>query len=113
MWESGQDWPVDVEQWKRGVRVEIPKRPPAGHIQRELAELMPLIHLWLLPLSTQDECNQAERWLVAELCKHPLTRQFLANRRPERYRPAPAWPVQVDGPPSFAVIGLTVPATTM
>jgi hypothetical protein len=33
-----------------------------------------------MPLETQEQCDQAERWLVAELCKHPMTRQFLANR---------------------------------
>jgi hypothetical protein len=111
-WKSGQDWPVDIEQWKRGVRVELPKPPPSGHTAHEVAELSPLIRLWLMPLATQDECNQAERWLVAALCKHPVTRQFLANRNPERYGPDPTWPVRIDAPPSFRVFGLTAPVTT-
>jgi hypothetical protein len=104
---------VDIEQWKLGVRVELPKPPPPGHTQREIAELSPLIRLWLMPLHSQDECDQAERWLVAELCKHPLTRQFLANRDPEEYRPDPNWPVRIDAPPSFCVFGLTVPAASL
>jgi hypothetical protein len=61
-WVSGQDWPVDIAQWKLGVRVELPQRPP-GHTEREVAELKALIRLWLMPLKTQAECNQAERWL--------------------------------------------------
>jgi hypothetical protein len=68
-----------------------------------------------MPLQTRAECTQAERWLVAELCKHPLTRQFLANRKPEskRYRPDPTWPVRIEAPPSFRVVGLTAPAMTI
>ena len=72
---------------------------------------MPLYRLWLMPLEAQDQCDQAERWLVAELCKDPVTRQFLANRNPERYRPDPNWPVEIDAPPTFRVIGLTAPAS--
>ena len=110
-WKSGQDWPVDIEKWKRGVRVELSKPPPMGHTEREIAELTPLIRLWLMPLNTKEECDQSERWLVAELCKHPLTRQFLANRNPDRYRPDRNWPVEIEAPQSFRVIGLTSPAT--
>jgi hypothetical protein len=112
-WKSGQDWPVDIEQYKRGVRIELPKPPPPGHTEREVGELMPLIRLWLMPLQTKDECDQAENWLVAELCKHPLTRQFLANRKPERYRPDSSWPVRIEASQSFRVLGLTVPATAL
>ncbi len=112
-WESGKDCPVDIEKWKRGERIELPKPPPPGHTEREVAELKPLIRLWLMPLQTQDECNQAEKWLVADLCKHPLTRQFLANRNPEGYRPDSTWPVRIEAPASFRLIGLTVPATAI
>jgi hypothetical protein len=63
-----------------------------------------------MPLSTQAECDQAKRWLVTKLCKHPLTRQFMANRNAERHRPDPNWPVRMDAPSSFRVIGLTTPA---
>src|SRR3954453_8073849 len=38
-WESGQDWPVDIEQWTRGVRLVLPKPVPPDHTQREIAEL--------------------------------------------------------------------------
>ena len=110
-WKSGQDWPVNIDQWKQGVRIELPKPPPEGHTAREVAELSPLLRLWLMPLATQKECDQAERWLVAELCKHPVTRQFLANRNPERYRPDPTWTVRIDAPQSFCIYGLTVPVT--
>ena len=112
-WKSGQDWPVDIEKWKCGVRIELPKPQPAEHTEREIEELMPLIRLGFIPLETQAECNQAERWLVAELCKHALTRQFLANRNPKRYAPDPDWPVQVEPSPSFQIIGLTVSASTI
>ncbi len=105
-WKSGQDWPVDIEQYKQGRRVELAMRPE-GHTTREFAELMPLFRIWLMALDTKSECDQAERWLVAQLCKHPLTRQFLANRTPERYQPDPNWCVQFDAPASFRVFGLT------
>jgi len=112
-WKSGKDRPVDIDQWKRGVRVELPMPPPPGHTAREIVELKPLIRLWLIPLATQVECNQAERWLVAELCKHPMTRQFLSNQKPEsgRYRPDLTWPVRIDAPSSFQIFGLTAPIT--
>lgn len=108
-WKSGEDWPVDVDQYKQGVRVELPKPQSSEHTEREVSELAPLFRLWLIPLLTQDECNQAERWVVAQLCNHPITRQFLANRNPEGYRPLPDWPVQIDASPAFRVLGLNVP----
>jgi hypothetical protein len=62
-----------------------------------------------MPLATQEECDQAERWLVAELCKHRVTTQFLANRNAQRYRPDQTWPVLLDAPPSFRIYGSTIP----
>lgn len=107
-WKSGRDYPVDIEEYKAGRRRELAVRPD-GHLERELAELKPILRLWLMPLESKAECDQAERWLVAELCKDAVARQFLANRNPERYQPDPRWPVQIQAGPTFRIIGLTIP----
>src|SRR5207237_270089 len=89
-WKKGCDHALDIEQYKMGRRCEIGSYP-AGHLERELSELTPILRLWLMPLDVEEEFDQAERWLVAELCKTALTRQFLANRNPESYKPDPSW----------------------
>lgn len=106
-WEQGKDHAVDIDEFMKGRRRELSERPD-GHLRRELAELKRVLRLWLMPLSTNAQCNQAERWLVAQLCKDPVTRQFLGNRNPGRYCPNPQWEVQIQAPASFQIVGLTV-----
>lgn len=108
-WESGRDRPVDPDLYLSGVRREL-SSPPGGYPLSELLALRPHLRLWLMPLFGADECVQAERWLVAQLCGHPTTRQFLANVAPDSYCPNPAWEVRLEAPPEFRVFGLTLPA---
>lgn len=107
-WESGRDRPVVPDLYLAGVRRELAS-PPPGYPQSEILALRPHLRLWLMPLRIPDECVQAERWLVARLCRHPTTRQFLANVRPEAYAPNSAWEVRIEAPPGFRVFGLTLP----
>lgn len=107
-WRGGDDRPVDIEAYKLGKRNELESRPE-GHLLRELEQLTPLIRLWLMPLTGEAECDQAERWLVAQFCKHGMTRQFLANCNPDRYRPDTSWAVSFDAPETCKVFGLNWP----
>jgi hypothetical protein len=108
-WRKGKDYAVDIEKYKVGLRCELSVRPE-GHLATELAELLPVQRLWLFELPTKAECIQVERWVVNQLCKTPLTRQFLANRQPDgkRYQPDPGWPVRIDDSPAFRIAGLTL-----
>lgn len=58
-WKKGLDVHVDIDQWKAGRRIEL-HNSPAGHIQREIKELTPLIRLWLIPLNVVEEYTPAE-----------------------------------------------------
>ena len=111
-WKRGGDRPVDVAAWKGGRRRELLSTSDE-HLQQELVELAPLVRLWLMPLHSDATCVQAERWVVAELCKDPVSRQFLSNCNPESYRPDPGQHVRLEAPPEFRVISLTVSNSTL
>ncbi|GEM_PF-5577969 len=108
-WESGGDRPVDCGLYVRGLRRELAVRP-ADYPMGEIIALKGCIRLWLMPLFSAEECVQAERWLVSQLCRGDVTRQFLANVAPDSYGPDTSWPVRIDAPPEFRVFGLTLPA---
>jgi hypothetical protein len=107
-WESGRDRPVDTQLYLDGRRRELPHRP-ADYPLGEIIALKPHLRLWLMPLFHEDECVQAERWLVSQLCRPAATRQFLANVDPDGYCADPNWSVRIEAPPEFRVFGLTVP----
>lgn len=106
-WKAGKDYPVDIEAYLSGRRVELAS-PPQGHLERELAAITPALRWWLMPLDSAEDCAQAEKWLVHRLCGDEVSRQFLANRNPGSYVPDPAREVVIEAPPSFRVVGLTV-----
>jgi len=61
-----------------------------------------------MPLDSAEDCTQAEKWLVNQLCKDPVARQFLANRNPESYVPSTGVEVRIEPSAEFRIIGLTV-----
>jgi hypothetical protein len=74
-------------------------------LQQELAVVLPLYRVLLIPLGSDAESRMVENTIVNQLCQHPVAAQFLCNKRTHTYS-RDAELEFVEGSPR--IVGLTI-----
>lgn len=103
-WRNDHCDRCDVEAFKGGRRIVVPKSQDPEQLRRELRELEPLYRIFLARIP-QEHCLSVENEIAHSLQGNPATSQFLCNKNP--YPHDPAVEILPQGNPP--IIGLTVP----
>jgi hypothetical protein len=102
-WRNGECPRVNVEEFKRGRRVEIASCDQ-DQLTHELRELEPLYRILIARMSEQY-CRRVENEIAHRLQRNPATCQFLCNKNSYPNDPA----MQIPPSRNPRIIGITVP----
>jgi hypothetical protein len=103
-WRNDHCDRCDVEAFKGGRRIVVPKSQDPDQLKRELRELEPLYRIFLARLP-QEHCLRVENEIVYRLQKEQATFQFLCNKNAYPNDPG----VEIPSQSNPRIIGLTVP----
>jgi len=103
-WRNDHSDRCDIEAFKSGTRIVIPKSQAPEQLRCELQEIEPLYRIFLARLP-KEHCISVENEITYRLQKESATSQFLCNRN--TYPHNPTVEISPEGNPPF--IGLTVP----